>query len=175
MECTIPVAWRFCPASWAQKEQKKEPWNRMISWLLALFDCRCQSTAPSGNLYSRSHFIYPLGEARNFSWGIPLMNSPFTRCSGDNRGSFLQDVFCLIFWTGNDRRIEFANDGLHFGFIHFIDQTVGLSLPVSLFSGFMICHVLPPVIILSLRWDELYILFVSVIVLRKCTSILKIQ
>ncbi len=79
------------------------------------------------------------------------MNSSLARCSGDNRGSFLQNVFGLIWSPGNDSRIEFANDGLHFGFIHFIEQTVGLSLPISLFCGFMICHVLPPVIILSLR------------------------
>ncbi len=114
------------------------------------------------NLRSSGHFIYTLSESRNFSRCIPLMNSTLARSLGYNRSSFLQNVFCNICCSSNHGFIEFANDCFHFGFIHLVAQTARLSLTVSLFSGFMICHVLPPVIIVSLRLDELNIfLYIS--------------
>jgi len=96
------------------------------------------------------------------------MDRPFAGCRSYNRGSFPQNVLGGIYRSGNDSLVELANHGFHFGFVHFVAQSASLSLTISLFSGFMICHVgVPPVIIPSLSRDESSLFNTSVTVIAE--------
>jgi hypothetical protein len=90
---------------------------------------------------SSDHFIHPLGKAGDLAGCIPLMDRALARRSGNNRSSLPQGVFGCISCSGNNGLIHLADESFHFCFIHFVAQTAGLSLTISLFSGFVICHV----------------------------------
>jgi hypothetical protein len=157
IDCTIPVVGHCCPASYRQKN-KKRAMKSYDFMALFIFDQPFLIDGRQKRLCGAGHFIYPLGEAGNLTGCIPLVNGSLTGGPGNYRSSFPQGILCNIRCPGNHCFIEFADDCFHFCPVYLVAQTACLSLTVSLFSGFMICHVgIPPVIIVSLRIDELYI------------------
>lgn len=108
-------------------------------------------------LCRRGHLVNALGQTGNLSGGVTFMDGALTGGSGNDGSRFLQRLFGIIHRAANHSFIELVDSCFHFRPVHFVAQTGGLCLTVSLFCGFMICHVLPPVIFVSLPVDEFYV------------------